>query len=65
MKKLLFSLMTLALVSCAQTTTESPDSARGPASVGTQKTEKLWGKTVRNDEVDFLDEVENAPSVKY
>ncbi len=76
MKKMIFStVMSAALLSIAGLTSCSTNSnhqdtsavagSRGPASVGSQQTEKLWGKPVSQNEVDFLEELENSPAQNY
>jgi hypothetical protein len=70
MKTLFYLSSLFLLTSCANNTTtqsknHSPSSqSRGPASVKSTP-EVLWGKTITEYELDFLEEVENDPSQSY
>ena len=58
------TLLSFGLYSCASHQSDTATSARGPASVQTQK-ETVWGKALTQNEVEFLEEVENSPSQSY
>ena len=58
------TLLSFGLYSCASHQSDITTGSRGPASVQTQK-ETVWGKSLSQNEVEFLEEVENSPSQSY
>ncbi len=67
MKHIIFLAVLVGFVSCSSNSQNQVTSkgARGPASVGTTAQEDLWGKPISQNEVDFLEDLENSPAQHY